>query len=402
MSWYRTGTAAFTNGNATVTGTGTAWIANASIGEGLIGPDGRTYEITDIASNTSLTISPPYLGSTASAQAYAIAPLRGRIADLIAEASSLLSSFATVRDGIGAGLFPDGEATTPAFRFTSDQDTGMYSAGSNTIAWASGGVERARITSDGSFGVGRATPISIFNIQRNGSADTIASSASIVLSNLSGTSGTYLAGGIFSNSYRDISALEITAGIWFERQDNILSGSGATQGAVVIGTQATAGSTGLPTERLRVTAQGTVRPGADNGQTLGDGSFRWSTVFAGTGTINTSDVREKTWRGALTPPELRAAKRIIAELGIYQWNDAIAIKGPDDARLHFGVRAQQAFDIMEDEGLDWSRYAWCCHDTWMDGDRYGVRPDQLAFWLIAAQADIQADLEARLTALETA
>ena len=54
MSWYRTGTAAFTNGNTTVSGTGTAWIANASIGEGLIAPDGRIYEITAIASDTSL------------------------------------------------------------------------------------------------------------------------------------------------------------------------------------------------------------------------------------------------------------------------------------------------------------------------------------------------------------
>lgn len=88
MTWYRTGTAVFTNGNATVTGTGTAWIANASVGEGLIAPDGRIYEITAIASDTSLTISPAYLGSTASGQAYAVAPIRGRIAQLLSETSA--------------------------------------------------------------------------------------------------------------------------------------------------------------------------------------------------------------------------------------------------------------------------------------------------------------------------
>ena len=77
MGWYRAGTVALTNGSSTVTGSGTAFIANAGIGEGLIAPDGRTYEITNIASDTSLTISPAYLGSTASGQAYAVAPCAG-------------------------------------------------------------------------------------------------------------------------------------------------------------------------------------------------------------------------------------------------------------------------------------------------------------------------------------
>jgi|GEM_PF-4143396 len=36
-----------------------------------------------------------------------------------------------------------------------------------------------------------------------------------------------------------------------------------------------------------------VLPGADNAFTLGNGSFRWSTVYAATGTINTSDGRMK-------------------------------------------------------------------------------------------------------------
>lgn len=175
--------------------------------------------------------------------------------------------------------------------------------------------------------------------------------------------------------------------------------------------------------KMTITAGGVVQPGLDNTQTLGTGALRWNTLFAGTGTINTSDERDKTWRGPMNADELRAAKRIIAELGVFQWNASITEKGIEDARLHFGIKAQQAFAIMEDEGLDWTRYAWCCHDEWDDiyqdappappedyvpvllipaGDRYGVRLDQLALWLIAAQADIQADIEARLAALEAA
>lgn len=188
------------------------------------------------------------------------------------------------------------------------------------------------------------------------------------------------------------------------------------------------------------------RPGADNNKTLGHPSFRWSTVYAGTGTINTSDEREKTWRGGMTEAEYSAALRIIKELGFYQWNDAVAEKGKD-ARYHFGPRAQRVWSIMADEGLcdpigkdgkpGRMPYAFMCWDEWEEqtqaimaertikakykgrgakrveveperterydtgktevtikaGNRYGVRTDQLIMFLIAAQ-------DARLAALE--
>ena len=46
-------------------------------------------------------------------------------------------------------------------------------------------------------------------------------------------------------------------------------------------------------EPLRLAEAGAVSPGADNSSTLGTSSLRWSTVYAATGTINTSDIREK-------------------------------------------------------------------------------------------------------------
>ena len=155
-----------------------------------------------------------------------------------------------------------------------------------------------------------------------------------------------------------------------------------------------------------------LTPGSDNDRTLGASSLRWSVIYAGTGTINTSDTREKMWRGAPTETELRAARRIAGELGFFRWNDAIAAKGDDGARLHFGVRAQAVWAIMADEGLidliangvaPSSRYAFLCHDAWDDaaddatrpaGDRFGIRGDQLALFLIAAQEERLAALEA--------
>jgi hypothetical protein len=149
MTWYRVGTVSVTNGSATVTGSGTAWNVNASLGEGITLPDGRIYEIVGIASDTSLTITPAYLGSTASGQSYAIAPLRGRIAQLLADTSSLLSTFATVRDGIGAGLLPDGSVGTPALRFSADQDTGLFRPGNNRLAFVTNGVQRLEVDASG-------------------------------------------------------------------------------------------------------------------------------------------------------------------------------------------------------------------------------------------------------------
>lgn len=148
-------------------------------------------------------------------------------------------------------------------------------------------------------------------------------------------------------------------------------------------------------------SSGRFRPGTDNSQQLGGASQRWSTVYAATGTINTSDARDKHWQGAASAAEIRAARRIWGELGFFQWTDAIAAKGADAARRHFGVRAQAVWDIMADEGLvdpvgDDGRpgrtpYAFLCFDGWEDDagvwhDRFGVRGDQLALFLIAGLA----------------
>lgn len=432
MAWYSNGTVTVTNGSTIVTGAGTAFVGNVTPGQGFRAPNGFLHEIVSVDSATQLTISPAYSGGTAAAQSYAVLPLRGLVPTLTSAIGNLLNDYGEVVTGIGAGLFPDGNAAAPAFRFTNDQDSGFYRVGNNTIGIVTGGTLRATINGSG-------------NVAINASADT-GHRFSVGGNSQFGSQGTLYVGSAFSTAGDFING---TLGNSRWDGDNFVTSSFGnnhlcqlifqlgtmrfvTSTSIGTGDRTTSRTDFLNLTRLVIEDTGATRPGGDNLYSLGTSGNRWSVVFAATGTINTSDERHKHWRGALNAAELRAAKRIIAELGIYQWNDAVVEKGEDGARLHFGVRAQQAFAIMEDEGLEWRRYAWCCHDEWPEqiepiyeqaegpggqqimretgrtrivaaaGDRYGIRPDQLAFWLIAAQAAIQADLEARLAALEAA
>jgi hypothetical protein len=141
-----------------------------------------------------------------------------------------------------------------------------------------------------------------------------------------------------------------------------------------------------------VEAAGPTRPGTDNNKSLGTASFRWSQVFAGNGTINTSDAREKQQVRDLEDAEKAVALRCKGLLRAFKFNDAVAKKG-DAARIHFGIIAQDLAQAFRDEGLDPTKYSMFCHDEWSEttedgalinsGDRYGVRYEELLAFIIA-------------------
>jgi hypothetical protein len=93
MSWYRTGTVTVTNGSTTVTGSGTAWVANSRVGDAFVGPDGLTYEITNIASDSALSIYPSYKSNSQSGQGYSIIPVQGYTKKLADQASELINDY---------------------------------------------------------------------------------------------------------------------------------------------------------------------------------------------------------------------------------------------------------------------------------------------------------------------
>jgi hypothetical protein len=148
-----------------------------------------------------------------------------------------------------------------------------------------------------------------------------------------------------------------------------------------------------------------LRANTDNLQTLGTAGNRWSVVYAGTGTINTSDAREKQDIADLDAAEKQVAVALKGLVKKFRFKDAVASKG-DSARIHVGVLAQEVIAAFQAEKIDPMRYAIVCYDEWADkyedvyddegkptgekilvtaaGSRYGVRYEELLAFVIAA------------------
>lgn len=326
-----------------------------------------------------------------------------------------------------------------------------------------GGTERMRITTTGAVGIGTGAAVS-YPFHARGAPDTTFS-PNIVTALFDGSaaydSGAAGAGIAFRAAFNTNSTADIAfiSGI---KENTAINDYG---GALIFGTR-TNGSGAGSTERMRIDSVGTVAikgttlwlqnanmlmqhdgtngylrtqnvgsvlflgsaagnnlgvntaavyPTVDNATHLGGAGNRFVAVWAVTGTIQTSDAREKEWRGGLSPEELAASAEIASEIGVYRWLDAIEKKG-DDARLHTGVLAQTVGAIMASHGLDPHRYGFFCWDEWEEstqpsgpegadvtvpaGERFGVRYDELAMFIAAGQQQRQDALEARITALE--
>ncbi len=101
MPWYKQGTVAVAVGQTTVTGTGTEFAANTRVGDAFQGPDGRWYEVTNIASDTVMSIWPPYQAATNAAGLYALAPMQGYVKDSADALRALVNQFGSVLAVLG-------------------------------------------------------------------------------------------------------------------------------------------------------------------------------------------------------------------------------------------------------------------------------------------------------------
>ena len=134
-----------------------------------------------------------------------------------------------------------------------------------------------------------------------------------------------------------------------------------------------------------------LRPRTDATYTLGGASRRWTTVYATTATINTSDEREKEQIGDIDEAVLRAWGNVNYQQ--FKFKDAVALKG-SSARWHVGLVAQRVKEVFEAEGIDPFAYGILCYDEWEEqeekteegvgvvqefeaaGNRYGIRYEE--------------------------
>lgn len=129
-------------------------------------------------------------------------------------------------------------------------------------------------------------------------------------------------------------------------------------------------------------------PGADNLFSLGDAGNRWTQVFAVSGTINTSDAREKH---SIEDINGAFARRLVDNITprSYVWNREDAVG------THYGFIAQEIEEVIRAEGLHANEFAPLHYDY--ANDRYGLREAQLLpfLWRVVQ------DLSKRVAAMET-
>ena len=105
----------------------------------------------------------------------------------------------------------------------------------------------------------------------------------------------------------------------------------------------------------------------DNRHSLGTAGNKWHTVYAGTGTINTSDINLKQDIEDLTEAETRVAVACKSLIKKFKWRDSVEQKG-SDARIHVGIMAQDLQQAFISEGLDPNKYGMFCQDIWWEAD----------------------------------
>lgn len=104
MLWYNVGKVAVTLNSKTVTGTGTAWLANVRNGDAFRGPDGQIYLVENVATNTSLSIAPAYGSTSGTGKDYAIVPVQGYQRDLADQVVELIGTYGALGTAAAATL----------------------------------------------------------------------------------------------------------------------------------------------------------------------------------------------------------------------------------------------------------------------------------------------------------
>lgn len=405
---YRQGSVTVVNGSSEVTGVNTDFVAACQPGYLFYAPDLRFYEIAQIVSATKIVVFPPYQSASAGGQSYGIFATTAPLADIANDLAALLRTFAAVRDGAGQGLFQAGSKVAPGIRGVNDQDTGIRWVSDNVLAIVVGGSDKLFATSAG-IGIRTDVPgrsfdfrggndsqgnqvfgrIASLNKQRfvefgqkdsgsasriylqgyygDANAETSQTAYDLLLNPEGGLIGIgtntpmqklhIYGGGIFNQTAAG-------AAYFYGGNADGVAGKRYSYMSLASGTVAwgrVSDDLSTVTEYGRFDQSGNFIPGSDNTLSLGTGGMRFSVVYAGSGSINTSDARAKQQIGDVPDAWLDAWGDV--EWVRYKFNDAVQAKG-DEARWHFGLIAQQVRDAFAAHGLDALTLGLLCHDEW--------------------------------------
>jgi hypothetical protein len=260
------------------------------------------------------------------------------------------------------------------FKNTDGNLARIASAETNTLRFEVGpsNTEAMRIDSSGNLLVGKTSAgyaTDGFEARASGYASVSDSGATPFLVNRNTDDGNLIA---FYKSGSTVGSIGVSSG------DLLVSSSGSNP----VRLQYNGNSVALVNS-------GDFGPANDNFQDLGSAFIRWDDIYATNGTIQTSDRNDKQDIEALSDAEQRVAVACKGLLRKFRWKDAVAEKG-DDARIHFGIIAQDLQDAFAAEGLDAGRYAMFISSTWTDEEtgeertRMGVRYPELLAFIIAA------------------
>ncbi len=166
MPWYRTGTVNVTLNSTTVTGTGTAFAANSRVGDAFLGPDGRWYEVANIASDAVLSILPAYQGATAAAGTYALVPVQGYVKASADQLRAIVASFGDKLAALGSTGNYDTLPVSKGGTGSTDAPTALTALGAlakagGTLTGALNGATPVTLASAATLNIGAAAANSV-------------------------------------------------------------------------------------------------------------------------------------------------------------------------------------------------------------------------------------------------
>ena len=250
-----------------------------------------------------------------------------------------------------------------------------YEPDTNNMHFKTSGSERLRINSAGSAFIGNTAEF----VDGTGTGDI-----GIQLNPIGLTVSTRNGGvsGIFGRQASDGELIQL-------KKDGAKKGAiGIKDGQPFMSNAGGTGNCGIRLANNAIIPTSSTGAVSDNGEDLGAGDARFDDIHATNGNIQTSDKNEKQDIEELNDAEKRVAIVAKGLMRKFRWKDKVAEKG-DKARTHFGIIAQDLEDAFKAEGLDASKYAMFCSDTWTNDDgkeqtRLGIRYPQLLAFIISS------------------